>query len=361
MNDQPNRPDRPSERCPQGESQRREGAAGGPSAMTHLAQEELREHMQRGTRMSIFVDLPHASAVAALLSLALKHPSIRSTPAAMAIGKTVVDAVIANLEQLGAANMAAMLRKGEEQPGFAAEPSANGARPASGAAGTSERREDACGGPSATTARSATLQAASEEIAALRNAGRKLAFQLDPGLLVAMLGAVQAAIRSPMIPTPAGVDAACRHGTELIAQACEAGGAPHLAASIRRGWDPAWDSAGLSFAGPSATAVPGANDAQPASAAPGDKTSECCPQGIESGVRAAPAGPSTIYKHKVLQASNLLIEAFTVHDQVCQLKDCREKGNALGFLAHCLGADAADLQAMRKALLEYDLACGRKA
>jgi hypothetical protein len=300
--------------------------------LRQAAQEELREHMQRGTRMAIYVDLQHASAVAALLSLALKHPEIRSTPAAMAIGKTLIEAVIASLEQLGAANMASMLRKGEEQPGFTAEPSANPAQPASGAQAQAS---------AATTAdeRVRVMIAALEEIVAMRDRGRVLSFALDSNTLVAMLGAVQAAIRSPVIATPAGVDAACRHGTELIAQTCEAAGAPNLAASIRAGWDSTWD--GVILAEP-----------QPASGAVG--TSE-----RREGAAGAPSA-NVIYTQKVLQARNLLIEAFAVHDQACQVNDCREKGNTLGFLAHCLGADEHDLRAMRKALLEYDLACSAK-
>ncbi len=75
----------------------------------------------------------------------------------------------------------------------------------------------------------------------------------------------------------------------------------------------------------------------------------------------APKAVTTPTAPPVLQARDLLIAHLKDHEARCGLGPrCRETANVMGFLAHCLGAKAADMQALPKYLVYYDLECTSK-
>lgn len=58
------------------------------------------------------------------------------------------------------------------------------------------------------------------------------------------------------------------------------------------------------------------------------------------------------------QARTLLLEGLRDHEQTCgNPAACREKANALAYLAHSIGATKDDLDAFPGLLVRYDLDC----
>lgn len=80
--------------------------------------------------------------------------------------------------------------------------------------------------------------------------------------------------------------------------------------------------------------------------------------GIKAAIeRALSSFAATPIDVLVEGARQLLVQAIATHRQDCREPTCLEAANILAFLAHSIGAREADVKALPRLLLDYDVRC----